>query len=166
MTAPELHITNMDGETILVSSQVIPRTLEEVFAFFSKAENLETLTPPWLGFRILTPLPLVMREGAHIDYRIRLHGFPMRWRTLISVWEKPFRFVDEQVRGPYRKWRHEHRFEAVEGGVLCRDRVEYIVPGGTLVNRLLVEPDVRKIFLFRQRQMAALFPPRSMDVAV
>lgn len=127
----------------------LPQRVGEVFPFFGDAWNLEVLTPPWLHFEILTPQPITMREGALIDYRIRLRGLPMRWRTRISVWEPNRRFVDEQLRGPYRQWIHTHTFASVDGGTLMTDRVRYRVPGGALVNRLLVERDVSRIFAYR-----------------
>jgi ligand-binding SRPBCC domain-containing protein len=135
----------------------LPRPLAEVFAFFADASNLEALTPPFLRFRILNPRPVEMRPGALIDYRIRLRGLPVTWRTRITEWEPPHRFVDEQLRGPYRLWVHEHTFEEVEGGTLCADHVRYAVPGGALVNRFLVEPDVRRIFAYRHEKLQQLF---------
>jgi ligand-binding SRPBCC domain-containing protein len=91
---------------------IVPVGLEQAFAFFSNPENLERLTPPWVNFRIRTAMPIAMREGAIIDYHISLYGIPMPWRTRIDVWEPGVRFVDRQIAGPYRWWRHEHRFEA------------------------------------------------------
>lgn len=135
----------------------LPRPREALVPFFADARNLERITPPFLHFRILTPQPIEMRPGTLIDYRLSLHGLPMRWRTEIAVWEPPRRFVDVQLRGPYRKWVHEHTFEPVDGGTLCRDRVEYAVPGGCLVHRLLVERDVRRIFAYRQEVLRSLF---------
>src|SRR5688572_24197584 len=96
----------------------LPRPVEEVFPFFGNAHNLDVLTPPWLHFEILTPPPIGMRVGALIDYRISLRGLPMTWRTRITVWEPNRRFVDEQLRGPYREWIHTHDFEHVAGGTL------------------------------------------------
>lgn len=145
------------GGFTLTTEQWLPQRRDALFPFFAEAENLEKITPPFLGFRILTPGPIQMRQGTIIDYRILLHGIPIRWRTEITVWEPPFRFVDTQVRGPYRQWIHEHTFEELEGGTLCRDRVDYRVPGGALVHRLLVERDVRAIFAFRREALARRF---------
>lgn len=139
--------------------QWLPRPRAEVFPFFADAANLQAITPPWLDFRILTPGPIAMRPGALIDYRLKLRGFPIRWRTQITVWEPPFRFVDRQLKGPYRQWVHEHSFEEKDGGTLCRDRVDYAVPGGALVNRIFVQRDVETIFAYRREQLERLFPP-------
>ena len=135
----------------------LPHRRDEVFHFFADAFNLETLTPPWLKFEVLTPRPIEMRVGLQIDYRLRLRGLPMRWRSEITAWEPPGRFVDEQRRGPYRAWIHEHTFEERDGGTLARDRVQYAVIGGQLVNRLFVRRDVEKIFHFRQEKLQGLF---------
>lgn len=135
----------------------LPQPLRSVFPFFADAQNLEELTPDWVSFRILSPLPIQMRAGALIDYRIRVHGMPLRWQTEITHWEPPFRFVDVQRRGPYRLWRHEHRFEEKEGGTLMTDQIQYAVWGGTLINRLFVRRDVEKIFAFRRARMEQLF---------
>ena len=139
----------------------LPRPRAEVFPFFAEAGNLEAITPPWLRFRVLTPGPLEMRRGALIDYRLRLRGVPIRWRTEITAWEPPDRFVDEQVRGPYRLWVHEHTFEPeTRGGIegtRVRDHVRYAVPGGALVDALFVRREVAAIFAFRQRVLAERF---------
>ena len=135
----------------------VPRPRDEVFAFFADAANLQELTPPWLGFEILTPRPIEMRPGALIDYRLRLRFIPIRWRTRITVWEPPYRFVDEQLRGPYRLWLHEHTFKEDGDGTLCGDFVRYAVPFGALANRLLVARDVRKIFAYRERRLQEIF---------
>ena len=136
----------------------LPRPLASVFPFFADAYNLETLTPPWVNFKILTPRPIAMHAGAKIDYRIRIHGIPVRWRTEITAWEPPHQFKDVQLRGPYRQWIHTHEFEARDGGTLCRDRVEYAVWGGPLINRLMVRGDVEKIFRYRRETLQRLFP--------
>lgn len=141
----------------LEATQFLPHPREHIFDFFSQARQLQSITPPWLHFEVLTPEPLVIQAGSLIDYRLRLHGIPLRWRSRISVWEPPFRFVDEQLRGPYRRWYHEHRFEPVEGGTLCHDTVDYEVLGGRLIDRWLVAPDLRRIFSFRQQKLHELF---------
>ncbi len=137
---------------------VVKSSLQEVFDFFSSAENLEMITPPWLNFRILTPMPVTMKRGALLDYKIRLHMIPIRWRTEIAQWQPPFKFVDQQLRGPYKRWWHEHTFEDLGGGrTLVRDEVHYIPRGGSLLHRLIVKPDLVKIFSYRQERLAEHF---------
>lgn len=138
----------------------LPCPRAEVFPFFGDATNLEQLTPPWLKFEVLTPVPIFMQAGALIDYRLQIYGIPLRWRTRIQSWDPPFRFVDEQLRGPYRRWVHEHAFIERDGGTLCRDRVEYAVFGGWLVDRLLVRRDVARIFAYRRVQLEQRFGAR------
>jgi ligand-binding SRPBCC domain-containing protein len=138
----------------------LPRPLEDVFEFFSDARNLEKITPPWLRFEIATPGEIAMKPGTLIDYKLRVHGVSMRWRSEITVWEPPGRFADEQRRGPYRMWSHEHRFIEKDGGTLALDDVRYAVPGGALVNALFVARDIRRIFEFRGRRLEELFPAR------
>jgi ligand-binding SRPBCC domain-containing protein len=135
---------------------VVARSLEETFAFFADAANLEALTPTWLNFRILTPQPIVMREGTVIDYRIVLYGLPIPWKTRIDAWEPGLRFVDRQLIGPYRWWHHEHRFERVEGGTRVIDHVEY-QPRARWVSGAIVRRDVERIFAFRQERLRTLF---------
>lgn len=134
---------------------------EDVFSFFGDALNLQSITPAFLHFVVVTPLPIVMRKGTLIDYKLRLHGFPVRWQTLISAWEPPHRFVDEQLRGPYRRWIHEHTFEECDGGTMTRDYVRYAVPGGALIERLFVRRDLEAIFAFRAQRLQELLgsPP-------
>ncbi len=135
----------------------LPSPREDVFSFFAEGHNLELLTPAWLHFEVLTPSPIVMGEGTLIDYRLRIRGIPVRWQSQITVWEPPYRFVDVQRRGPYRTWVHEHRF-VVRGEFTCAlDQVDYDHAGGAMVNRLLVAPDLRRIFDFRHRKLKALF---------
>lgn len=129
---------------------------DKTFDFFSDASNLEAITPPSLRFEILTPRPVLMAEGTIIDYRIRVHGIPFRWRSEITAWEAPHRFVDEQLSGPYRSWVHEHRFIERDGGTDVIDEVTYSVYGGALVERLLVAPELRRIFDYRQRRLHQL----------
>ncbi len=137
----------------------LPRPVTEVFSFFSNAANLDAITPPWLSFRMVGPPP-VMRAGIFIDYRLRVRGIPLGWRTRINVWEPPHRFVDEQIKGPYRQWIHEHTFESRDGGTVVRDKVEYAVPFDGLTHRWLVRPDIEKIFAYRTRALEKLFSNR------
>lgn len=135
----------------------LPRPLPDVFHFFADAANLELLTPPWLNFQIMTPRPIEMRAGTRIDYKLGVHGIPLRWQSEITVWNPPERFVDEQRRGPYRCWVHEHRFRVSDGGTMVDDVVQYAVWGGGLVNRLMVAPDLAKIFNYRSRKLVEIF---------
>jgi ligand-binding SRPBCC domain-containing protein len=128
---------------------VLPVQLEEVFPFFAEARNLEKLTPPWLRFEVLTEGPITMAAGTLIDYRIHWRGIPLRWRTEIEVWEPNHRFVDRQVRGPYRLWRHEHLFVRRGDGTAIIDRVEYAPLGSAVAQRLVVARDVERIFAYR-----------------
>ncbi len=144
---------------VLTAEVLVPRPIEDVFAFFADAANLEALTPPFLNFRILTPLPVAMRAGTLIDYRIRLHGVPIRWRTRITAWEPPFGFIDEQVRGPYTLWRHEHTFEPAADGTICRDRVEYAHLAGPVGERLMVRPNLDRVFRYRRGAILRLLGP-------
>ena len=130
----------------------------EVFEFFASAENLNLLTPPWLHFSILTPLPIEMQRGTVIRYRLKLHGIPVRWDSKITEWKPPFRFTDTQIRGPYRLWVHRHRFEETPDGILVTDDVTYRVPGGALVNRLFVAGELRRIFDYRKAKLLQLYP--------
>ena len=150
--------TNQDSEATsrahrIEREQLLPGTPAEIFPFFADARNLEALTPSFLGFRILTPLPIDMREGALIDYSLSLFGLPVRWKTRISVWEPGVRFVDEQLSGPYALWRHTHSFERRGGGTLMRDVVEYrepFGPLGALAHHLFVARTVEQIFDYRR----------------
>ena len=134
----------------------LPRPVDEVFAFFADAANLEALTPPWLHFRIRTPAPIAMRSGTLIDYSIRVHGLPISWQSEISVWDPPQRFVDVQRRGPYRRWEHTHAFAAVDGGTRVTDAVDFDVPLSFLAGRF-VGRDVEKIFAFRREALLQRF---------
>jgi len=148
---------------ILHRESFIERPLEDVFAFFSSARNLERITPPWLSFRVLSPEPIRMEEGRLIDYRLRLRGLPLSWRSRIDAWSPPERFVDRQVKGPYRLWVHEHRFLPEAGGTRVIDRVEYAVPGGDLVARWLVRPDLERIFAYREMAMRGILCPKEVS---
>lgn len=159
----ELTIDRAGRGHVLVAKTRISRSVEEVFNFFGNAHNLERLTPPFLRFEILTPDPIILRQGTLIDYRLSLRGIPVRWRSEITVWEPNHRFVDTQVKGPYRWWVHEHRFEPADGGTLMTDRVEYGVLGGALVNYLLVEPELRRIWEYRDQEIARHLEPSRID---
>ncbi len=135
----------------------LPEPPEKVFLFFGNAAKVERITPSWVRFRILTPLPIEMREGALIDYRIRVRGFGMRWRTRITKWQPPVSFVDEQIRGPYRLWIHTHTFEPRREGTLCHDHVRYAVPFDFLLHRHFVRPDIERIFAFRAEALRKRF---------
>jgi ligand-binding SRPBCC domain-containing protein len=139
---------------VLELDQVLPGERDEVFSFYADAFNLEAITPPWLGFRVVTPGPIEMQPGAMIEYRLKLHGIPVRWLTEIEIWEPGRRFVDTQVRGPYRLWRHTHSFEDDPGGTRVRDSVSYEIPLGPLgdiADRLMVRRDLARIFDYRRR---------------
>lgn len=135
----------------------LPLPPEDLFSFFADAANLETITPPWLHFKILTPAPIDMREGTLIDYKLSIHGLPLKWRTRIDVWQPPHVFVDEQLRGPYRKWVHQHKFDPADGGTLVRDLVHYAIAFDFAVHGRLVGPDIEKIFRYRSDQLRKHF---------
>ena len=138
----------------LIREQVLPGTPDEVFPFFADAGNLEAITPPLLRFRIVSPQPMEMRAGVLIEYRLRLRGLPIRWKTRIEVWEPGRRFVDRQLKGPYALWHHTHEFEPDRrGGTLIRDLVRYALPLGplgTVAHSLFVRRDLERIFDFRR----------------
>lgn len=148
----------MDQIHILERQQRVELPIEEAFAFYGDARNLELITPPWLGFEVTTPAPIEMGVGTLIEYRLRLHRVPVRWRTRIETWEPPHRFIDAQIRGPYSLWEHTHTFE--EDGpeaTIIEDRVRYAIPFGPLgelANRLLVQRDLRQIFDYRRDAVA------------
>jgi ligand-binding SRPBCC domain-containing protein len=143
---------------LLERRQRVPFSIEQAFSFYGDARNLGRITPPWLGFEVTTPGPVEMGHGTLIEYRLRLHRVPVRWRTRIAVWEPPWRFVDVQVRGPYSLWEHTHTFE--EDGpeaTIIRDRVRYSIPFGplgALAERLLVRRDLKQIFDYRRDAVA------------
>ena len=141
----------------VASSVTLGHPREQVFEFFSKAENLGLLTPPWLRFTIVSPLPIEMKVGALIEYQIRLHGIPLKWTSEITEWEPPHMFEDTQVRGPYRKWVHRHTFEETDEGTVVTDEVRYAVLGGAIINKLFVGGQVRKIFDYRKAKLKELF---------
>jgi ligand-binding SRPBCC domain-containing protein len=153
------------SEDLFISVQDLPVPRSEVFPFFADPANLETLTPPWLGFEVLTPRPLPQGEGALFDYRVRVRGLPLRWRTLIETFVPDERFVDRQLKGPYALWHHTHAFEDLPGGgTRMTDTVRYRVGWGflgTLVTALWVRHDIQRIFDYRRQVLAEKFPGQS-----
>jgi len=146
------------GKTLHFHSEIwLPQARPHVFSFFGDVLNLEIITPKWLNFKILTPLPIQMKPGTLIDYRIRLYGIPLKWRTKISVWEPPSRFVDTQLRGPYHLWIHEHRFQEKDGGTVATDEVDYYPWGGKVIDRLFVRSEIESIFRYRTKKLVGLF---------
>ena len=145
----------------LKTDQKIQKPQDELFSFFSDAHNLAEITPPWLHFRVLTPAPIEMKVGTLIDYRLKLRGIPIRWQSEITAWNPPHAFVDEQRRGPYRRWIHMHTFVPVSDGTLVRDEVEYAVFGGLLIQKFFVAPDLEKVFAYRSQKLKELLalPP-------
>jgi ligand-binding SRPBCC domain-containing protein len=137
----------------------VPYPLEAAFDFFSKPENLERITPPWLNFRIVTPSPIEMKPGAKIQYKLRVRGIPIRWLTVIERWDPPHEFVDVQAKGPYKLWHHTHRFYESRGGTMIEDCVRYQLPFGVLgrlVHWLQVKRDVEVIFQYRAQNVERL----------
>ena len=148
------------SEYRLEREQWIPGPLDEVFAFFAEARNLERITPPWLGFLFVTPHPIEMAAGQRIEYTIRIGGVPVRWRTLITHWDPPHGFADVQERGPYSLWDHAHTFRALGDGVLMGDVVRYRLPFGPLgrfTHALAVHSALARIFDYRFRVIRDLF---------
>ncbi len=141
----------------------LPLPRKDVFCFFPNSLTLEPMTLPWLKFRVLTPQPISMQKGTHIDYRLRLHGSPVFWTTEITDWCPPVSFQDSQVRGPYSLWIHTHTFEEIDGGTLVGDQVRYRVSGGALVHSLFVKRDLHRIFRFRHEQLPKLLGIETTD---
>lgn len=139
--------------------QYVDRPLDEVFAFFGEARNLERITPSWLRFEVLTPEPVQMAPGAVVDYRLTLHGISLGWTSQIEVWEPGHQFVDRAIRGPFGLWHHRHRFAASGDGTIVSDEVHYAPPLGILgelAHPLFVERDLERIFDFRRQAVAEL----------
>jgi ligand-binding SRPBCC domain-containing protein len=143
----------------LTTAMSLPVPRDQVFAFFAKATNLERITPPELGFQIVTPQPIHLREGAYIAYRLRLFGVPFSWQTEIQRWDPPAAFVDVQRRGPYKHWIHTHRFREEHGATIIEDEVQYALPYAPLGELLspLVRLQLRRIFRYRQCAIRAYF---------
>jgi ligand-binding SRPBCC domain-containing protein len=147
------------SEYILKQSLTLDLPRPEVFAFFADAGNLEQITPPELNFRITTPEPIDIKKGALIDYQLRLHGFPVKWKTIISVWNPPFEFVDEALKSPYKQWIHRHTFTEIEKNkTLIEDEVKYRLPFAPFGNlaHWLVRRELNYIFDFRQKKVAEI----------
>jgi ligand-binding SRPBCC domain-containing protein len=139
---------------LLERSQRVEVPAERAFDFYVDALNLEPMTPPWLHFEVTTPGDLVLRQGARLDYKLRLHGVPVRWQTRIEAWEPPERFVDIQAKGPYSLWEHTHLFEKDGGATVIHDRVRYAIPLGplgALAHRIFVRRDLERIFDYRRK---------------
>lgn len=152
---------------VLHREQLLPGTPEEVFPFFADAQNLEAITPPLLRFRIVTPEPIEMRVGTLIQYRLRLHGLPISWLTSIQAWEPPYRFVDQQIKGPYALWHHTHTFvDDGEGRTRMTDTVRYALPFSPLSELALplVRRDLAAIFAFRRDEVARRIAPAAVPV--
>ena len=151
-------------EELILVTQDLPRPRAEVFAFFANPANLQRLTPPWLHFQVLTPEPLPRGESTVFEYRLRVRGLSIRWRTLIEAYEDGSRFVDRQISGPYALWHHTHLFEDLpDGGTRITDRVRYRVGWGfigRLVAAIWVRKDIERIFAYRKQVLAELFPKR------
>ncbi len=148
----------MGREYKLIREQWVPQSVEAAFAFFSRPENLQAITPGWLDFRIVS-VEAELRTGSLIYYRLRWHGVPLRWTTEITAWDPPHSFVDTQIRGPYALWRHQHTLTPENDGTRIRDEVTYAVPLGRLgqlLHPLLVRRDVEAIFDFRRRRLQEL----------
>ena len=158
-----LHGTTQDGHQFLETATELSPPVDEVFAFFSNAENLERITPPELAFHIVTPTPIVITEGTIIDFRLRLFGVPFSWRTRIVQWQPNEQFIDEQIRGPYRSWRHLHTFVQCEYGTKMPDRLEYRLPfrpAGSLALPL-VRRQLDRIFRYRASTIRRLLAART-----
>ena len=142
---------------LLERSQKVGVPIDQAFAFYADERNLEPLTPPWLHFRVTTARPISMGAGTLLEYRLRLHGVPIRWRTRIDAWEPPTRFTDFQEKGPYSLWEHTHTFEPDGGGAIIHDQVRYALPLGpigSLAHALFVRRDLERIFDFRHDAVA------------
>jgi ligand-binding SRPBCC domain-containing protein len=141
----------------------VPAPQQALFDFFSEPSNLARITPRSVGFRDLTPDAGPMRPGMNIVHEIRWFRIPMRWRTVIEEYEPPHRFVDVQIKGPYKGWRHEHTFDEAPGGTLLRDHVQYELPFGpigAITHALMVRRQLRRIFDYRERAVLGIFAKR------
>lgn len=150
-------------DRVFTAEQHVALPREEVFAFFSEPANLEAITPPWMGFRIVGQSTPEIEEGTELTYRLRIRGLPVTWRSRIDEWRPNQRFVDVQLQGPYAVWHHTHTFRDDAGGTLIGDRVRYRLPLGRLGHWIagrLVASDVRKIFEYREAKTLELLRAR------
>ena len=150
------------GLKIFQTEMQVDAPIDTVFDFFANPANLEEITPPWLNFKVMSPQSLDIGFGTIIDYRLHLHRVPVTWQSQITEWDPPRRFVDVQNKGPYRHWEHIHEFTSYEGRTLVRDSVKYKVPGGSMVDKLLVRRDLERIFAYRQRKLRELLVVKPM----
>ena len=144
-------------ESLLECRVRLPTPPEVVFAFLSDPANLLRLTPPWMRVETVPPVPAALGAGVEFAHRVRTRGVTLRWQSRIELWDPPRRFIDIQVRGPFRSWRHEHSVAPADGGSELLDRVRYSVWGGRWVDRWVVRPDLDRMFAFRSRRLAELF---------
>lgn len=144
----------------LIRKTLIDKNITDVFAFFGKAENLNRITPPNLGFKIVTDIPVEMKKGTIIEYKIKLNGIPFIWKSEITKWDPPFCFEDTQLKGPYKIWIHEHKFEDKDGSTLMTDTINYLSPGGIfefIPHNLIVKKKVEAIFDYRDKTIKEIF---------
>ncbi|MGC2660629.1 MAG: SRPBCC family protein [Bryobacteraceae bacterium] len=151
----------------LESTMLIETSLQDTFAFFEDPYNLKKITPSWMRFEVTSKDRVAMRKDAEIEYRIRWMGLPMYWKTIITEYEPPFLFVDEQAKGPYSFWRHRHNFSASEKGTKIFDHLEYALPLGVLgrlAHRVLVSRQLREIFAYRQQALSKIFDGKELTL--
>ena len=152
----------------LTWEQFIDQPIDKVFNYFSHPENLEEITPPRLNFTILTPRPIPMEKGSLIDYTIRILGFPVHWRTLITSYNPPHGFVDEQIKGPYVIWHHRHSFKDINGGTMIQDTIRYAIPLGIIgrfLNFIWIQKDLKDIFAYRKIIISNKFEKHNYDLS-
>lgn len=144
----------------LYREQKIYSKLEDVFAFFEKVENLEKITPPWLQFKIISNRPYIVKENSEFEYTIKILGIRVKWKSIISEYNPPYKFVDTQIKGPYKKWVHSHIFKEFPNFILMIDSVEYELYGGFLspiINRFFVRKKLNDIFDYRKLKIQETF---------
>ena len=153
-----------DRDQVFEQKTLVKAPIEKVFEFFSEAKNLEMITPPWLNFKIIDQSTPNIQAGTILTYKLKIHGIPIRWKTLIESWTPNLHFVDTQIKGPYKKWHHTHRFTSTPEGTIVEDTVLFRVHFG-LFGQLLtgnwVRKDVKKIFLFREKMIESIFSPKN-----